>query len=341
MNDYRYVTKGTFDAYMYQTVERKQRFIAQTFTSKTPARSVDDLDQVQLDYAEVKALATGDPAVAKVLGLENEVKQLELSRRAWIEGQNEIASSVQNKLEPKAKILQKRYHMLDDHQGAFENANGMPSYENDAAEQFSKKMIDTRTTLGKSVVGEYRGLNVVMDSRPALINGDPPMRYIGLVPKDESDLSRAHMAKNAMPLNVKGPHTPLRQLNSIIETDSKGAELVADDLKRAEDDLNDAKHTLEQPWENEKEYTQKSGELNALRDQIKPIDKDNIQPEEDAEKESVDEGRQTEQSETCEQNGVNRESPSAADVIASVRMARNNTYSDTKTRQYDNVIKPF
>lgn len=339
--DYRYVTKGTFDAYMYQTVERKQRFIAQTFTSKTPARSVDDLDQVQLDYAEVKALATGDPAVAKVLGLENEVKQLELSRRAWSEGQNEIAQSIQNKLLPQVKVLQKRYHMLEDHQGAFKKANGIPSYEKDAAEQFSKKMLDTRPPAGKEIVGEYRGMNVVMDSRPALILGDAPTRYIGLIPKDENDLTRAHMAKNAMPLNVKGPHTPLRQLNSIIETDCKGTELVADDLKKAEDDLNDAQHTLEQPWENEKEYLQKSGELKALRDMIKPTDKNNVQPEEDTETKRIDEDKVPEQSETYGRSVVNQESPSAADVRASVRAARNNSYSGVPSQSYSNVIKPY
>ena len=58
----RYVTEGTFDAYLYQTIENKQKYISQIMTSKSPAPSVEDIDEVALSYAEIKALATGNPA---------------------------------------------------------------------------------------------------------------------------------------------------------------------------------------------------------------------------------------------------------------------------------------
>ena len=60
---FRYVTEGTFDAYLYQLVESKQRFIAQIMTSKLPARAAEDVDETALSYAEIKALATGNPQI--------------------------------------------------------------------------------------------------------------------------------------------------------------------------------------------------------------------------------------------------------------------------------------
>ena len=58
---YQYVTEGTFDAYLYQTLENKQKFISQIMTSKSPVRSCDDVDEQALSYAEIKALCAGDP----------------------------------------------------------------------------------------------------------------------------------------------------------------------------------------------------------------------------------------------------------------------------------------
>ena len=73
---FRYVTKGTFDAYSYQTLENKQRFISQIMTSKTPARKCEDVDQQALTYSEIKALCTGDERIKEKLMLENDVKEL-------------------------------------------------------------------------------------------------------------------------------------------------------------------------------------------------------------------------------------------------------------------------
>lgn len=73
---FRYVTKGTFDDYSYQTLENKQKFISQIMTSKTPARKCEDVDQQALTYSEIKALCTGDERIKEKLMLENEVKEL-------------------------------------------------------------------------------------------------------------------------------------------------------------------------------------------------------------------------------------------------------------------------
>jgi N12 class adenine-specific DNA methylase/SAM-dependent methyltransferase len=78
---FRYVTEGTFDSYLYQTLENKQRFITQVMTSKTPVRSAADLDETVLSYAEVKALAAGDSRIKEKMELEVTIDRLRILRQ--------------------------------------------------------------------------------------------------------------------------------------------------------------------------------------------------------------------------------------------------------------------
>lgn len=77
---YRYVTEGTFDAYLWQTVENKQKFISQIMTSKSPVRSCDDVDETALSFAEIKALCAGDPRIKERMDLDVEVSKLRLMK---------------------------------------------------------------------------------------------------------------------------------------------------------------------------------------------------------------------------------------------------------------------
>ena len=81
---YRYVTEGTFDAYLWQTLENKQRFISQVMTSKSPVRSAEDADEAALSYAEVKALCAGDPRVKEKMDLDVEVAKLRVLKSAYL-----------------------------------------------------------------------------------------------------------------------------------------------------------------------------------------------------------------------------------------------------------------
>ncbi|MBQ3702504.1 MAG: DEAD/DEAH box helicase family protein [Oscillospiraceae bacterium] len=76
----RYVTEGTFDAYLWQTIESKQKFISQIMTSKSPVRSCDDVDETVLSFAEIKALCAGDPRIKERMDLDVEVKKLRLMK---------------------------------------------------------------------------------------------------------------------------------------------------------------------------------------------------------------------------------------------------------------------
>ena len=75
---YRYVTENTFDAYLYQLVETKQKFVGQVMTSKTPVRSIEDVDEAALSYAEIKMLATGNPHIKEKMDLDMQVQNLKM-----------------------------------------------------------------------------------------------------------------------------------------------------------------------------------------------------------------------------------------------------------------------
>ena len=77
---FRYVTEGTFDAYLWQTVENKQKFISQIMTSKSPVRSCDDVDETALSFAEIKALCAGDPRIKERMDLDVDVARLKLMK---------------------------------------------------------------------------------------------------------------------------------------------------------------------------------------------------------------------------------------------------------------------
>ena len=91
---YRYVTEGTFDSYLYQMVENKQRFISQVFTSKAPARVMQEIDDVVLSYNEIKALATGNPQIIERANLETEVNKLKMLRASFLSQKYELEDKV-------------------------------------------------------------------------------------------------------------------------------------------------------------------------------------------------------------------------------------------------------
>ena len=81
---YRYVTEQTFDAYLYQLVESKQKFISQIMTRKSPVRSAEDVDEVALSFAEVKMLATGDARFKEKMDLDIQVSKLRVLKQSYL-----------------------------------------------------------------------------------------------------------------------------------------------------------------------------------------------------------------------------------------------------------------
>lgn len=99
---YSYLTENTFDAYLYQLVENKQKFISQIMTSKSPVRSAEDIDELQLSYAVAKALCSGNPLIKEKMDLDIEVSKLQLLKANFLsvkyELEDQIASTFPQKI---------------------------------------------------------------------------------------------------------------------------------------------------------------------------------------------------------------------------------------------------
>ena len=105
---YSYVTEGTFDAYLYQLVERKQKFIAQIMTSKSPVRSAEDVDDQALSYAEIKALASGNPLIKEKMDLDIEVTKLKLLKSSHLSQRYALEDAISKTLPKSLAETQER-----------------------------------------------------------------------------------------------------------------------------------------------------------------------------------------------------------------------------------------
>ncbi|MDU3212399.1 helicase-related protein, partial [Anaerococcus sp.] len=103
VNIFRYVTENTFDAYLWQTIENKQKFISQIMTSKTPVRVAEDVDEASLSYSEIKALATGNPLIKEKMDLDNEVTKLKMLEANYKSNKYKLEDKV-NKIYPQSTL---------------------------------------------------------------------------------------------------------------------------------------------------------------------------------------------------------------------------------------------
>lgn len=105
---YRYVTESTFDSYMWQTIENKQKFISQIMTSKSPVRSCEDVDETALSYAEVKALATGNPYIKEKMDLEVQVSRLKLVKANFLSQRYALEDRILKQMPFEIRSIQER-----------------------------------------------------------------------------------------------------------------------------------------------------------------------------------------------------------------------------------------
>lgn len=110
---YRYVTEGTFDAYLYQLVENKQKFIGQIMTSKSPVRSAKDIDEASLSYAEIKVLASGNPKVKEKMELDTKVSKLKLAKANYLSQKYDLEDRIIKYYPQKIKNIKTRIEGLE------------------------------------------------------------------------------------------------------------------------------------------------------------------------------------------------------------------------------------
>ena len=160
---FRYVTESTFDGYLWQMLEKKQAFISQIMTAKMPVREVEDIDEATLSYAEIKALATGNPLIKEKVVLENEIKRLLILRGNWAKAQSTLRQEVKKEL-PKSIDVQNKYvQRLERDMNCIENKKEdgneitLKDITYDDRKEAGEKLLELVKGVGKSaILGSYR-----------------------------------------------------------------------------------------------------------------------------------------------------------------------------------------
>ena len=276
----RYVTEGTFDAYLYQTIENKQKYISQIMTSKSPARSVEDIDEVALSYAEIKALATGNPHIKEKMDLDIQVSRLQLLKQSFLNQKYEMEDKVAKYFPEKIRqqeLLIRQYE---------EDIQKVKAHTPTDREAFPVMQIGDHVYTEKKEAGQ-----AIIEACKAMKSPEPvPLgTYRGL----SMELSYSSVSQEfVIALHGKGTYkVPLGTdiYGNITRLDNKMNELP-DNLTRSREQLETAKSQLEtakaeaqKEFPQEKELAEKVarlGELNVLLDMDK---KDRVVMEEEPE----------------------------------------------------------
>lgn len=187
VNIYRYVTKDTFDSYLWQIVEQKQKFISQIMTSKSVARNCEDIDETVLSYAEVKALATGNPLIKEKMDVDNEVARLKVLKAAYdsqkytmqdnfIFKYPKLINEAESKLECIIKDIDKRN--MEDPKDFLITINGKLFDEREKAGTMLQSLYEKIPKGEELHVGNYKGFdlklrkNLFFEKHELLIHGN-------------------------------------------------------------------------------------------------------------------------------------------------------------------------
>lgn len=278
---YRYATEGSFDAYSWQLIENKQKFISQIMTSKSPARSCQDLDEVALSYAEIKALCAGNPLIKEKMELDNEVARLSTLRSSHMsqifELQDKIAigypASIQ-KVEESLKAISED----------METYKANSRFNPDGSENFSAIVMGTAyterkaadaalrdalqgATAGDVIIGQYRGFNIhaYYDAKS--------VSFMGYLQGEQ---------KYNFEFNPKENFSSFRHL---LDKLSDTQALDQERLTILNKNLEDAKKAVNQPFAYEEDFKTKLARLNELNQLLSEDDKTTPKKEEPMQKE--------------------------------------------------------
>ena len=281
VEDYRYVTVGTFDSYMFQTVERKAGFISQIMNSDSPAREASDVDDTVLNLAQMKALATGDPKIAERMEAEHRLTQLTLLKRAHAAQQKSIRFKIDMQLQPTVDSLEVQHAEAVDDEPAFRKAaalreeyrergvcgldlgNGPITDRKQAIHDLTG--IARRLGHGQTVeAGEYCGMTVVIENRDMRVKGLNAFHpVVGL--KDR----HVHWSGNGMPDINNSADNVINQLGRIISGNTDTAQSLGVRLENAKADLDNAWTALSRPWSGQKEYDELTDRIAKMDMEIK------------------------------------------------------------------------
>ena len=233
---YSYVTEGTFDAYLYQLVERKQKFIAQIMTSKSPVRSAEDVDDQALSYAEIKALASGNPLIKEKMDLDIEVTKLKLLKSSHLSQRYSMEDAI-SKTFPKsiaetqerlagygADIAAVKAHTAPNEDGFSPMTLAGKVYtEKKAAGAELLAMCQNMLTPEPTQVGAYRGLTLELSfdsfSQEYRLTMIGQLRHVVTLGTDVfGNIQRMDNLLEALPLKEQACREKLSDLHNQLET---------------------------------------------------------------------------------------------------------------------------
>ena len=257
---YRYVTEGTFDAYLYQLVENKQKFIAQIMTSKSPVRVADDVDETALSYSEIKALATGNPLIIEKCNLDMEVARLNMLKASHLNQVYALEELVYRKYPEEITRLteliagyEQDVALAAAHPKAQEGFCGMEVEGKHYAEKedAGKAIIDVCTRMTGSdavLLGQYRGFSMVL-------------AYDGKSNEYRITLKGTLSHTVTLGTDVFGNIT---RLDNALENLAMFLQAEQNDLEETKGQLENARTELQTPFAREAELAEKTKRLKEL-----------------------------------------------------------------------------
>ena len=269
---YRYVTEETFDAYLYQLVEGKQKFASQIMTSKSPVRSADDIDETALSYAEIKMLATGNPYIKEKMDLDIQVQKLRLLKSSYLSEiyalEDKIIKYFPQQIAVKTELIS--------------------ALESDlATAQEHPKPADDRF-VGIEVKGAFcsekaEGGQKIIDACQQMNSPDPitlgTYRGFGLeLSFDTMERTYKVKIRGAASRTISlgtDPAGNITRIDNAIEKISDNLEAVKAELEGLEKQFEVAKEEVKKPFSKEQELKEKSDRLNVLNGLLNVDKRDN------------------------------------------------------------------
>ena len=261
---FRYVTESTFDSYMWQLIENKQKFISQIMTSKAPVRSCEDVDEAALSYAEVKALATGNPAVKEKMALDVDVAKLKLLKANHMNNQyrleDDIARNFPQQIAKLTEIIDSykadiahfsEHKITDPEQFSMEISGKVFTEKKEAGAALRAVCKDIKSVDAAMDIGSYQGFNM-------RIQFDSWSKEFILSVKHES-VAKVRLGADALGNIIR--------INNLLESYPEKLAEAEQRLETVQEQMTNAKEEVGKPFPKEEELNQKLerlSELNAL-----------------------------------------------------------------------------
>ena len=258
---FRYVTEGTFDSYLYQLVENKQKFIAQIMTSKLPVRSAEDVDETALSYSEIKALATGNPLIIEKCQLEMDVNKLTILRASHLNQKYALEDKILKEYPQEIKRLSERIAGYQADIGKLKqntptNKEDFPPMKIGGILYIDKAEAGTAliqacqamTSPDPVPLGEYRGFQMILSF-------DTLSRQYALT------LSSAlsHSAKLGTDV-----HGNITRINNVLDGFGASLQHCEGQLADVRKQMEAAKGEVDRPFPHDQEYAEKAARLKEL-----------------------------------------------------------------------------